>query len=1455
MIARDPFGWVGSTIGGKLLVDAVAGEGTFGVVYRATHLGFQEQVAVKCLKIPADLLPEERRPLLDTFEREARLLHRLSRRTTGIVQALDVSAATSPEGCWTPYIVMEWLEGETLAQHIEARRASGRAPYSVDEAIELLAPAVGALAMAHDERVSHRDVKPANLFLVEIPGATTIKVVDFGIAKVIDASMPMSKALAETRRAVAAARGVSPSDTTQVLATSPTLHVFTPLYGAPEQFEPKLGATGPWTDVFALGLVLLQLASGKQPIDGRDWAELYLAAVDPRRRPSFAGLGVEASPALEAVVARAVAVEPAARFRDARELGEALASARAGSALRPPAAPLSAISPRADQASPRGPSAALPAAPAPAGATKVAAPAGGAKAAALAGEYRVCTVLSAEIVAGDDGQEPLDPEQELELREACRELVRERVEALGGVVQGRREGVVTALFGAPRASDNDAERAVRAGLALASLDAASLPVQLPPRSRPRFRVGISTGRLFVSGATGRGAPVDASGEALKAAAQLQQAAVPGAVLIAQPTFRQVAGLFQVEPQGDSAPGFRVLKLASGSGAGSDFLGLDTRFVGRAGEVQRLSEALETVIAERRAMFVSVIGAGGIGRSRLLAEVRTRALSQAEPCAEPCIVLGAACSSLSMDASYHLAASLLRAHFRVQDGDARDVVRSMLASGVLGADAGGEAGGAPHPLALEDALAEVAAVLCPCPAAQAAPATAIVPDEGGVEVGKRVAAAVAMLLRAMAARGAVVVLLDDIHWADDASLDLFDDLAVRLSDAPLLIIGAARPELYERRPHWGEGKASHARLDLGPLPRRHVEDMARERLRLVARCSAEAIRALAERAEGNPLTLTETLYLLIDAGALERRLGEPWILHEEQLARLSLPATIQGIVQARLDRLDGEARAVLAQAAVVGRTFWKGAIDHLRGAAPLDGGGSSTADVLRRLRDQQIIQARDASTFPEDCEYVFAEAATQEIAYETLSLKVRRAMHRAVAAWVDGVSAGRSPARAPRGLGEALAALHHDRGGDARSAALAYARAAASASSLGQNAEALRHFERAREIHASAADGAPAGGAAARAPSAAAPGGDERRLFAWDERAALLLDVGDALRRAGRLDEAERAYLEARTRILRVERRASAPPAQGPEAALLWDARVDFRLALVLKVRGATADARALVERAIALAERGGAAPETLPMHGLLAALHRRAGDLDACRAVALRSLRICRTLHRGDDRRRVAASQLLLALGTVFYSRGRLVQAERCYRQAARAVDERAYPEALGFALNGVAAVLFAKGDLGGAREVFARALALKERLGDLQAIASGHNNLAEVELRLARPHAALEHARRAVRLGEQAGAGADLPDAYRNLAAALLAAGHVGDALESGCAALRLAEVGGGRVYLADVALGLARICRAALRDASTRPRAEAAVAQLSASLAAHFRDGELAARAGECRALLSDP
>src|SRR5262245_48904122 len=159
MQTGDPFGWVGSIIDGQFAVEEPAGEGAFGIVYRGRHLGFDVPVAIKCLKIPADLTSDQRDDFLSKFRDEARLLHRLSRRTMGIVQALDIGAAAAPTGQWTPYIVMEWLEGETLEQDLRRRREEARGARSLEDAMVLLAPVASALSIAHEENVSHRDVK------------------------------------------------------------------------------------------------------------------------------------------------------------------------------------------------------------------------------------------------------------------------------------------------------------------------------------------------------------------------------------------------------------------------------------------------------------------------------------------------------------------------------------------------------------------------------------------------------------------------------------------------------------------------------------------------------------------------------------------------------------------------------------------------------------------------------------------------------------------------------------------------------------------------------------------------------------------------------------------------------------------------------------------------------------------------------------------------------------------------------------------------------------------------------------------------------------------------------------------------------------------------------------------------------------------------------------------------
>ncbi|WP_437950221.1 bifunctional serine/threonine-protein kinase/formylglycine-generating enzyme family protein [Sorangium sp. So ce296] len=311
MAPSDPFGWVGATIGGKYRLDAVVGEGGFGVVYRGHHLGFDEPVAVKCLKALGSLAPAEREAFQRMLLNEGRLLHRLSRASAGIVQALDTGAAVSPSGEWTPYLVLEWLEGAPLDHDIAARRAGGGAARPLAEAIALLAPAAHALEVAHAQGVAHRDIKPANLFLTDIGGRRTLKVLDFGIAKVLGELSSMTQAMAETGGA---------------------LRAFTVHYGAPEQFHQRFGATGPWTDVFALALVLIEVASGDRALLGSDVTQLYIAATDPAFRPSLRGAGVSAPEAVEAVVRRALAVEPRERYRTAGELWGALEAAMAGAA-------------------------------------------------------------------------------------------------------------------------------------------------------------------------------------------------------------------------------------------------------------------------------------------------------------------------------------------------------------------------------------------------------------------------------------------------------------------------------------------------------------------------------------------------------------------------------------------------------------------------------------------------------------------------------------------------------------------------------------------------------------------------------------------------------------------------------------------------------------------------------------------------------------------------------------------------------------------------------------------------------------------------------------------------------------------------------------------------------------------------------------------------------------------
>lgn len=319
--APDPLRLVGTTIADKYVVESVVGQGGFAIVYRATHTLWKRPVAVKVFKALGEVAAKDRQKLLDDFIQEGALLADLSERSTAICQARDIGTLTTAAGDAVPYMVLEWLEGKPLDAVLEDERRRGLPLRSLVEAVRLLDPVAEALALAHRKGIAHRDVKPANVFVLGDPrGDVSVKLLDFGIAKVVQDAQKIGFG-----------------------KTTGQITSFTPSYGAPEQFDRACGPTGPWTDVFALALVVSEVMSGRDPLDGETLLQLAFAAADPAKRPTPRGLGCAISDEAEAVLQRALAVKPEDRHANAGELWEALRAAAAGSvAVSSPGGPVDA---------------------------------------------------------------------------------------------------------------------------------------------------------------------------------------------------------------------------------------------------------------------------------------------------------------------------------------------------------------------------------------------------------------------------------------------------------------------------------------------------------------------------------------------------------------------------------------------------------------------------------------------------------------------------------------------------------------------------------------------------------------------------------------------------------------------------------------------------------------------------------------------------------------------------------------------------------------------------------------------------------------------------------------------------------------------------------------------------------------------------------------------------------
>ncbi len=307
MSSTDPFGLIGQVLDGQFRIDKFVGEGGFSVVYRGHHVGLDEPIAIKCLKLPIALGSALVDSFVKRFRDESRLHYRLSQGSLFIVRTLASGTTMAPAtGALVPYMVLEWLEGRSLGADLEVRRAYGDKGRTLEEAIAILDSAVDGIAYAHAQGVVHRDVNPGNLFMTGTSQGPKLKVLDFGVAKVIS-----DHALALGPRA----------------QTIGKIRIFTPQYAAPEQFDDKYGPIGTWTDVYSLALIVLEILRDQPAIEGEHLGDFASRALDPLSRPTPRTLGVAVADETEAIFVSAAALKPKDRPQDAGEFWGSLKAA------------------------------------------------------------------------------------------------------------------------------------------------------------------------------------------------------------------------------------------------------------------------------------------------------------------------------------------------------------------------------------------------------------------------------------------------------------------------------------------------------------------------------------------------------------------------------------------------------------------------------------------------------------------------------------------------------------------------------------------------------------------------------------------------------------------------------------------------------------------------------------------------------------------------------------------------------------------------------------------------------------------------------------------------------------------------------------------------------------------------------------------------------------------------
>jgi serine/threonine protein kinase/tetratricopeptide (TPR) repeat protein len=918
------------------------GKGGMATVYRARQQSVDRDVAIKVIKGNI----KDDHDAIQRFQREARVIARLEH--PHILPIYDFDGTHEP-----PYIVMRYLDGGTLKDVMK----QGLLPLS--EVAYLIQQVASALDYAHRQGIVHRDIKPSNI-LIDREGNAFVS--DLGIARITGGGDGQRKGI-----------------------TMSGAIIGTPEYMSPEQAMglPDIDSKA---DIYSLGVMLFEMLTGQLPYTADTTMGILLKHIQSPV-PSVREKNADLPETIDEILERALAKEPEGRYASAGEIARDLVhmsgSTMTVAPVRLRAAAAESVVLRSQELFHKTQE-------------KDSDVSTGSRE-TPSEQQRQVTVVHINVADFEEILMETDPEDASKTLNRLLDQMQTLIESRGGFLRERTATALQALWGINEVHEDDPENAINAALAVRDMAQRLTAKWLEKGEAMPIQIGIDTGAVLIQAAQGS---TTTSGQPITFVTRIERAAPAGEILMSHDTFRHVIGIYDVRQEtpvrvrGRSEPIEVYVVLRARPRAfrlqTRGVEGIDTKMIGRDGELKLLQDALMLCIEDSETQMVTVTAEAGVGKSRLLFEF-TRWIDVIDVTVT---FFEGRATQQTTNLPYSLIRSVFSFRFEILDSDTPEVMRDKFTRGIMGF--------------MGDNTSDEAAFIGQLVGFDFSEHPAVKPVLSSADAFQRQALEhLNAFFRSITRNGPAIIELEDIHWADTYSLDLISHLVSENRELPLMVICMARPELHEKRSGWGEGQDFHHRIDLKPLSKLDTRRLVREVLQKVDDIPAEIRDLIVERADGNPFYIEELVKILIEDGVIVKGETEDanWRVLPERLADLRVPPTLTGVLQARLDTLEPAARLLLGRAAVVGRIFWVSAVEALESA---DGFHIERQErILEDLRRREMIYLREKSDFGGTQEYVIKHAILRDVIYESLLKRQQRSYHAAAAEWLLRASAERA----------------------------------------------------------------------------------------------------------------------------------------------------------------------------------------------------------------------------------------------------------------------------------------------------------------------------------------------------------------------------------------------------------------------------------------------------------------